>query len=485
MVRNPLWARRCALAATAALAACGSSDTTADFAGGSVAPPVIDSIYITPSSVVATPGATVQLKAIGRDTAGGAVDLAAAGQSITWLASATVPGIQNSGDVAFVTLPSTAGRITVFAQLTATASGSSNIEATSAGVTGTSTITVTTARGDELESDSAPQFDRVLAEALDPEIVALVIQGEESAGPLQDHVMAVTGAVDLGMNVGPRGSDGVSELVAFAKGRTAFARGPDGTSAAWTTGRDVIDADPLTGLVGGGRTINVRVGRPPDGSLTDIWAEDQVAAAQELFDENRLGIELYYGGSFLHTRVDGQGVPVGVDSPSGACAVVDEDLDGDPLMKAGVANLYILWVPYIKANNNTLRGWACVPEDPALEAVWAARAIYISQSSYGVSTIAHEIAHHLALWYPYLDPPASHTTDLPGFTELNLMWGSESLHEAKLRNHLSLGQSYRMNFDAGSWLNLRVVAPGGRWTRDCQYEPHSGLCPALATDLGS
>jgi hypothetical protein len=276
--------------------------------------------------------------------------------------------------------------------------------------------------------------------------------------------------MDLGINLQPRASDNISEVVAFAQGRAPFARGPDGSTAAWTTALDIVDAEPLVALGGGGRWINVRVGLPADDTLTAAWANDQIVEAQELFDENRVGIELYYAGSFTHTRVGG------IPDLYGACTTVNNDLGSEPTVQQA-ANLYLLFVPELTSFGNPQRGWACIDE------TWMGRAIYISQINYTYTTIAHEIGHQLGLWTPYLEPAATHPQG-PEFDEVNLMWSTANLGEAKARDQVTLGQAYRMNFDAGSWLNLRVIDPSNRVTRDCQPEAGEGACPKLSTDLG-
>jgi hypothetical protein len=471
MPRHGLGTWLCALTAAGCADGCGGPDRASVLVSGEQ---LVADVVVVPSEVVAAAGSTVQMRALARDSLGVPIELSlSARHSVSWSVSPTLP-LEPDGHRVFVRVGSTPAQVAVTATVTAVAAGTSEVEAYADGL---ATVTVTT-----VTDSGSGLVDEVQVEAVSPEIAALVIQGEDATGPVRDRVLAASGPVKLTANYRPRAADAVSEVVAFARGRIAFARGPDGTVAAWTTGPDIIDADPLTGLEEGLRTVRVRVGLPADSSVSELWAHDQVLAAQDVFEENRAGIHLEYGGSFLNSRVDAQGQPIGVESPSAACAVVDEDLRDEPPMSHGTANLYVLWVPSIGGSQ---RGYACVPEDPALEASWFARAIYISDSNFSVTTVAHEIAHHLGLWYPYLDPAAAHPDILlPGFGPENLMWQSESLEKAILRSHFSLGQTYRMNFDAGSWLNQRVVDPSVRWTRDCQPEPAAGLCPALATDLG-
>lgn len=86
-------------------------------------------------------------------------------------------------------------------------------------------------------------------------------------------------------------------------------------------------------------------------------------------------------------------------------------------------------------------------------------------------TLAHEGGHSLALV-----GPGAHTNGLAGFDAHNLMW----VDEPDVRDHVSLGQAFRMNVDAASVLNTNGARVGP--TRSCPTDKASGDCPALNSD---
>jgi hypothetical protein len=435
-------------------------------------PPTVASVSITPKSVTTQPGATFQLQLMARDSAGNMVDAAVLGpDAVQWHSSdVSVAAVQPGGSQATVTT-NAPGSADVFAVVTVVAGGNSGVQATYEGL---AVATIHT----EVVGGSPPPLDRVLPEDVSPEAAAVVVRGRESSGPDFQWVGAATGPVELLTNVVPR-SDGVAEANVFAKGRSAFARGLDDMPPAWTSGLDVVDADPLESLEAGDRSLYVRVGLPPNDTLTDDWAKDMVLEAQELFEANRVGIELFYGGSFTHTRVDpATGQALAVISTKSACEAINDALGSEDPVEDAVT-LYVLLVPSV---NTTGRGVACLPLPVSVDD-WLARGVFLSQSNFSVSTPGHEIAHVLGHWYPYLDFGVGHVDALVGFEKTNLMWAGVTLGDAELRDHLTLGQIYRMNFDEGSWLNARVVEPDYHWVRDCQPTSGPGRCPALVLDL--
>lgn len=443
----------------------------------SSSPPSVGRVDIVPSTVQAGPGEQFQLKARAFTPAGMIVDLSLHPcLSLEWYASQAGVLSAASANTVLVTTPSTPGATQVWAEVSGTESDDCNNSLIPEPITSDDatihTVVVAT----------MPSSDQVHAEKLpadDP--VALLIQGESGGTAITDLVIGAVGVADLQKNVSARASDGISEMIAFAKGRSVLARGPDGTSAAWTTAQDIIDADPLPDPDLGFRLLPVMVGLPSDGSVTATWAKDQIDDAAELLDDNRVGIGLDYIGDFQHEREDPTtGLPLGVTSPVAACETgnVNVDIGTQPDVDGGSFVLYVLFVESILTDT---RGWACSPDDD-----WSGRVIYISSSEYSVTTVAHEIVHVLGLRSPYVERKGAHTTEVDGFDESNLMWGVSSLAKASLRDHLSLGQAYRMNFHPASWLNDQILkdAPDQLMTRACETKIDAGVCPALSADLG-
>jgi len=90
-------------------------------------------------------------------------------------------------------------------------------------------------------------------------------------------------------------------------------------------------------------------------------------------------------------------------------------------------------------------------------------------------TLAHEFGHALSLIGSW-----EHTNVVPDFDATNLMW----VDEPDTRDHISLGQAFRMNFEKQSMLNVNPVRSGP--TRACPTEPpphpDPSKCPSLGLD---
>jgi hypothetical protein len=317
--------------------------------------------------------------------------------------------------------------------------------------------------------------DWVFAEHVDGNQPALaLIQGVDGVGPVEDWAVGVVGSVRLGRNLMNSGG-AKSEIAIFAQQRAMHLQPPDDP---WTADPDQVDADPLPAAPPTGfREITVRVGLHEDTPASRNWASDQVKLAAGLLDRNRVGIALdYLEPPFLHSRRDPitqEPLPLGA-SPTAACDAVNNDLAGFDVFDPADVALYILLVPSFATGG---RGWACDPTDD-----WESRVVYISLSEYTVTTLAHEIVHHLSQMAPHTIAHG-HTTGVAGFDPSNLMWGFLSLEKANARDRLTAGQMYRMNVHPQSWLNLTLPL-GMPITRACQSDVIKGICPALAADLG-
>lgn len=103
--------------------------------------------------------------------------------------------------------------------------------------------------------------------------------------------------------------------------------------------------------------------------------------------------------------------------------------------------------------------------------------IYIDADNRGNETLAHEVAHGLGL----LEPSAGHTSELDDrFTDSNIMWTGVTG-----RSTFSVGQAFRMNFHAASWLpssseSSALLAPHAQV---CKCDPDATEpCPLSAID---
>lgn len=107
------------------------------------------------------------------------------------------------------------------------------------------------------------------------------------------------------------------------------------------------------------------------------------------------------------------------------------------------------------------------------------------------STLAHEIAHLMGLMSRIFnaDWRGGHTTFLTTFDETNLMWAQENAAVGLERDHLSLGQVFRLHADERSWINVPGSGGAGLRIRTgdkqvCQAERHTSTpCPQLHEDL--
>ncbi len=136
--------------------------------------------------------------------------------------------------------------------------------------------------------------------------------------------------------------------------------------------------------------------------------------------------------------------------------------------------------------DDRIRGLTC--DRPGLAPVVIVSWMYMSPS-----TLPHEFAHVLGLWNPPLSGwRGGHTTYLDDFDETNLMWARDNGTAGVPRDHLSLGQVFRMNIDESSWVNRTVVVDGVPRppirtgdTEACQSDRDTrDPCPELSWDLG-
>lgn len=204
-------------------------------------------------------------------------------------------------------------------------------------------------------------------------------------------------------------------------------------------------------------------------------AESDLKVASAIYLDRRAGMQ------FNEAAVNIGGVKTWYE-PDKTCPNVDDVLEF-------TVNPNMVNVVYVDAidiyGDDGIRGLTC--DRPGLTPV-----IIVSRTRMLPSTLPHELAHVLGLWNPPLSGwRGGHTTYLDGFDETNLMWGRDNGTLGVPRDHLSLGQVFRMNIDESSWVNRTVVDGVARPpirtgdTEACQSDRDTrDPCPELSWDLG-
>lgn len=108
--------------------------------------------------------------------------------------------------------------------------------------------------------------------------------------------------------------------------------------------------------------------------------------------------------------------------------------------------------------------------------------IYISLTYPDSSTLAHELGHSMGMrtGVAHVGIGSLESPLIPGFTSSNVMWSNPP--RGVLQDHISLGQAYRMNVHAQSWLN-ESGARGGLYQAPCGSSAAlADPCPCLALD---
>ena len=204
-----------------------------------------------------------------------------------------------------------------------------------------------------------------------------------------------------------------------------------------------------------------------DGKTTEEVAREDHANANQLFDENKTGISFGIDVRTL-TVVEAatllvlvpaaivSGLLTGVDPGTLVCSLPSE-FEALGLYVPNRLNIYYL--PVLGT------GMEC-PDD--------LNVVFIALNK-KPETLAHEFGHGLSLYGGW-----GHTNTATGFDSSNLMWTGS----IDVRDHISLGQAFRMNLESHSILNTDGVRSGP--TRICPSEPppypDPAACPALDLD---
>jgi len=288
----------------------------------------------------------------------------------------------------------------------------------------------------------------------------VLIDGPRSSGCANDDVFLGAGSIDVGSLLAPK-STCPAEVAVFSSGN---AMALDTAVKTWTNNGGDVRPETL---------------KPPIRVPVVIWVDtlvpsgtngplDDLKDAMVYFLDNKAGVDFDTTAGTVKTVASATArrtIGYSCDSASAARR-------GNYYL-AGVLNVYYVHDIHLGASydkSTAPRGWNCVDHG-------APNQLYVSMIDRANTTLAHEIGHALGLQVPY----NGHTDWLQGFDESNLMWSYQDVID---RDHIALGQAYRISADSNSWLNLPPsTLRTGQPARDCGCNPfHDRPCPVLARD---
>jgi hypothetical protein len=421
-------------------------------------------VTIIPSVVHALPGTKIRLIALARHPNG---DPMGTPPAASWTGSVSFSTKTN--DTTFVTAPNaTVADITVKMGSVTSAPATILIKPT-----------------DEL---GAVVDQLELPPSIDGLATAVLLDANSAVGTVDcaggdDRFFTVAGRAWLGTNLRPGClnkvaifAPGHAPLFQCAKDNTTPANRPNCSTdlaAQWTDGADVVKyaAADLPAMLEVGLVVWYRSSASEEAATKD--AGDDVKRATKISYRRMAGItfriEEDLGGW------NGMTEQFGGDR---ACDTLEDQLQ--VTVQPNFIN--VVYAEQIKFGiNNTIRGHTCNPED-------GTPVIVLSHLMHAPASLAHELAHVMALWDPPLETsPQGHTDGLTGFDLTNLMVPRETGITTLERDHLSLGQLFRMHADRRSWLNrARGGQPAlrtGDW-ETCQANRDDKIpCPILRRDF--
>jgi len=448
--------------AGAAIVAGGICDKTPTFDPPGI--PQVTGVEVIPSEVFAAPGKTFELRARVFSPAGHVVEIGAYPQiTIEWSSATAGLFVNAKTNPVTVTLPAATATISdITATVTRRVNGPGGLEESS--VVNNPPAVIRMPPG--LVNVGAPT-DAIAVEHIDGgRPAAVVLDAREGANCVEDLTLAVVANADLGRNL-VDGCAPAPEFAVFSSGRSMVFE-DQSTFLRWTALADHRSADPLPSPLD--RSIGVLIGLDADTGAVQAWVTDEVRRAHAFLDSNRAGILVEPAAVFEHghqQEIQDLVAACGTLFVNGLLTPQGFDITLDP-------DLFVLFVPSIAGD---IRGHAC-PE--AGDQV--GRVIWLSWSEYHPTTIVHELGHMLSLIAPYIETGNGHTNSLLTFRQDNIMWSSQDPSVRARRSHFSLGQIFRMNLSADSWLN-KVLDPSAVKSRDCQIQITGGICPALDQDF--
>ncbi len=206
---------------------------------------------------------------------------------------------------------------------------------------------------------------------------------------------------------------------------------------------------------------------------------DEVPKANEIFGSNGAGVS--FNSVSASWSLPGTGIPLACGStpPTGKC---NEIYINDCLgLSTNDARLKVVNIDLVEGSN---MGLACKDETTG-----ASRFVFIKTGNPYPEVLAHEFGHILGHTNERVGFSGGHVvespsglpgTGTPGFFKNNLMHDRVSDVD---RDHLTVGQIFRMIFDKGSWYQKDPDIPNRVPGRDCGCEPYvSEFCPQLQRD---
>lgn len=332
-----------------------------------------------------------------------------------------------------------------------------------------------------------------------PEVVLVRGANATTGGCLVFEPLAFAGAGFLG-DITSQTACSLDRSLLFSPSTESLLRKPP-----WGPNAEMLNFDsppvfggPIDEAIEGPIEVQVSIWIATPGTGLKDRALDQLALANEIFEENRVGM------LFVPRTIDGEQGPFVIrdlevsTSEFERCKKVNLDeyfqdtaagIGADARYKKDL-NIFYASLP------TNVRAEVCPPGPPTAA---YGRVIYVNAGYEAYTSLAHELGHALSLRWPL----GGHTHELGevigGFDSSNLMWSTSDDDAAEGRVHVSLGQAFRMNVDVRSWVNQGTRDPtqtGSPRIRDvaeptedcmCQdpYADTSEPCPRLSADIRS
>jgi len=246
----------------------------------------------------------------------------------------------------------------------------------------------------------------------------------------------------------------------------------------WQSGQDSVDLRTDQGAL---TTLPVKIW------VADTVASDSVTQAFRNTWNTQTQVDVWLANRSL--RLNRSGIRFSIVGGMPAFTNVDPAHCNERISQAekGVLNVY-----YASALLQG-RGLFCDPSPTVSQRDWDV--VLIDRMEYVPATLLHELGHALGL----ISPGVGHTNGLTGFRGDNVMWGHELDILAENRNHFSVGQIFRMNFEELSLINRSPAVtdddppqvyegtparPPNELRLQCQCQQDVGEpCPLLRTDV--